>query len=448
MNIILPESVKKIIDVLKQNGYEGYAVGGCVRDTILGRKPQDWDITTSAKPEEVKALFPHTIDTGIEHGTVTVMDQHVGYEVTTYRIDGEYEDARHPKNVFFTPKLEEDLKRRDFTINAMAYNEENGLVDLFEGELDLQRKVIRCVGNPMERFQEDALRMLRAIRFAGQLGCTIDEDTQKAIKSLAPTIKKVSAERIQVEMVKLLVSDHPEEILTAYKLGLTKVFFPEFDKMMETTQNSKHHVYTVGEHTVKALQNVKKDKVLRLTMLLHDVAKPICKITDKNGADHFKGHQEEGAKMAKNILKRLKFDNATINQVVRLIKAHDDRPKLDEKSIRHAMNNNGLECYPDLFDIQKADYLAQSEYNREKKAEYLRKYVDIYRSIVDKGQCVALKDMMINGNDLIELGVNPGKEIGDVLRKLFEKVLDSPELNEKEKLTKIVKNSFLKDNNK
>ncbi|SER86589.1 CCA tRNA nucleotidyltransferase [Lachnobacterium bovis] len=439
MKINLPESVKKIINVLEENGYEGYAVGGCVRDTILSRSPQDWDITTSAKPEEVKSLFPHTIDTGIEHGTVTVMDQHIGYEVTTYRIDGEYEDARHPKNVFFTPKLEEDLKRRDFTINAMAYNEKDGLVDLFEGKLDLERKIIRCVGNPMERFSEDALRMLRAVRFAAQLGFSIDEETKKAIKELAPTIQKVSAERIQVEMVKLLVSDHPEEILTAYELGLTKIFLPEFDEMMQTKQNSKHHMYTVGEHSVKALQNIKNDKVLRITMLLHDVAKPKCKVTDANGADHFKGHQEEGAKMAKVILKRLKFDNATINQVVKLIKAHDDRPNLDEKSIRHAMNDNGLECYPDLFDVQKADCLAQSEYNRDKKIVYLEKYVDTYKSIIDKEQCVSLKEMKINGNDLIQLGIRPGKELGEMLRNLFNKVLDEPELNEKEKLVEMVK---------
>ena len=272
----LPENVNYIIRTLSEHGCEGYAVGGCVRDMLLGRTPQDWDITTSAKPEQVKEIFSHTIDTGIEHGTVTVMLGHEGYEVTTYRIDGEYEDARHPKEVTFTANLVEDLKRRDFTINAMAYNETAGLVDVFDGAGDLERKVIRCVGNPTERFTEDALRMLRAVRFAGQLGFSITPETKEGVRTLAPSIQKVSAERIQAELVKLLVSDHPEEIRTAYELGLTAQFLPEFDRMMETGQQNIHHCYTVGEHTIHAVCGVRKDKVLRLTMLLHDVAKPLC----------------------------------------------------------------------------------------------------------------------------------------------------------------------------
>ena len=241
----LPQDVKFIIDNLTEHGYEAYAVGGCVRDTLLSRIPGDWDITTSAKPEQVKAIFSHTIDTGIEHGTVTVMRNHVGYEVTTYRIDGEYEDARHPKEVTFTANLVEDLKRRDFTINAMAYNHQTGLVDEFDGIGDLEQKIIRCVGNPMERFSEDALRMLRAVRFSAQLGCTIEEHTKEAIRQLAPTIAKVSVERITTELVKILISDNPQEIRTAYELGLTKIFLPEFDTIMETPQNTKHHMYSV-----------------------------------------------------------------------------------------------------------------------------------------------------------------------------------------------------------
>lgn len=439
MDIKLPISVEKIINTLQENGYEGYAVGGCVRDTVLGRTPQDWDITTSAQPMQVKSLFPHTIDTGIQHGTVTVMDQHIGYEVTTYRIDGEYEDARHPKEVTFTSNLAEDLKRRDFTINAMAYNHEHGMVDLFDGQKDLKRHVIRCVGNPMERFSEDALRMLRAVRFAAQLNFEIEEETRAAIKALAPTIKKVSAERIQVEMVKLLTSDHPEKIRDAYELGLTAQFLPEFDKLMETTQNSKHHMYTVGEHTIKAMENIQNDKVLRLTMLLHDIAKPVCKITDKKGNDHFNGHQEEGAKMAKSILKRLKFDNATINDVVMLIKAHDHRPEISQRNVRFAIYENGIDCYPRLFLVKKADTLAQSEYRREEKLKYIEEYADTYNEIMEKNQCVSRKTLAVNGNDLLKAGVEPGKKIGEILEKLFLEVLEDPNANDKEVLLEKLK---------
>ena len=247
--IELPKHVNHIIHRLQEHGFDAYAVGGCVRDTLLGRVPQDWDITTSATPERVKQLFSHTIDTGIEHGTVTVMLEHVGYEVTTYRIDGEYEDGRHPKEVTFTDNLKEDLRRRDFTINAMAYNDERGLVDVFDGVGDLEHHVIRCVGDARERFTEDALRMLRAVRFAAQLDFSIEEETKEAVRLLAPTIAKVSAERIQMELVKLLCSGKPALLETAYDLGLTAVFLPEFDRMMQTPQHNKHHCYSVGQHT-------------------------------------------------------------------------------------------------------------------------------------------------------------------------------------------------------
>ena len=324
MRMKLPEHVNRIIHRLQKEGYDAYAVGGCVRDTLLGREPKDWDITTSARPEIVKSLFSHTIDTGIQHGTVTVMLDHVGYEVTTYRIDGEYEDSRHPKEVIFTGNLVEDLKRRDFTINAMAYNDESGLVDAFEGEQDLKKGIIRCVGNPHDRFGEDALRMLRAVRFAAQLGFSIEERTKVAVADLAPTLAKVSAERIQMELVKLLTSANPQEMREVYELGLSRVFLPEFDRMMETPQHNKHHMYTVGEHTIHALEAISEDKVLRLAILLHDVAKPLCITTDEEGQDHFKGHPQEGAKMAKEILRRLKFDNDTINHVCLFVRYHDD----------------------------------------------------------------------------------------------------------------------------
>lgn len=248
MRLQLPAAVNMIIDVLQAHGYEGFAVGGCVRDSVLNRTPDDWDITTSATPYQVKELFSKTVDTGLQHGTVTVMVHGVGYEVTTYRIDGEYEDARHPKEVQFTSNLTEDLKRRDFTINAMAYSKDRGLIDEFGGMNDLQRKIIRCVGDPWQRFGEDALRILRAVRFAAQLGFEIEENTKKAIVELAPTLSKISAERIQTETVKLLMSDRPEMWRSVYDLGITRIIMPEFDAIMETPQNTPHHMYNVGEH--------------------------------------------------------------------------------------------------------------------------------------------------------------------------------------------------------
>lgn len=437
MRMNLPDSVNRIISTLSEHGFEAYAVGGCVRDVLLHREPQDWDITTSARPAQVKELFSHTIDTGIQHGTVTVMLDHVGYEVTTYRIDGEYEDSRHPKEVTFTANLVEDLKRRDFTINAMAYNEEHGLVDAFDGIADLKQGKIRCVGNPQDRFAEDALRMLRAVRFAAQLGFAIEDRTKKAVQALAPTLARVSAERIQTELVKLLVSGHPEEMITAYELGLTGVFLPEFDTMMRTPQNNKHHMYSVGEHTVHAVCAVRPEKVLRIAMLLHDVAKPLCITTDEKGQNHYHGHPQKGAEMARKIMHRLKFDNDTINKVCKLVLYHDDRPEITERSVRRAVSRIGMEQFPMLFEVKRADTLAQSSYRREEKLRYIDEYEALYRKILSEKQCVQKKDLAINGRDLIALGMKPGKELGGVLDRLFEEILEHPEWNRKEKLIEL-----------
>ena len=282
MTINIPQKAAQILRTLNAAGYEAYVVGGCVRDSMLNRVPGDWDITTSALPEQVKELFHRTVDTGIQHGTVTVMMDKEGFEVTTYRVDGEYHDGRHPDAVTFTRSLEEDLKRRDFTINAMAYHPEHGLVDLFGGMEDIDQKIIRCVGNPVERFTEDALRMLRAVRFSAQLGFTVEENTKAALARMAGNLEHVSAERIQTELVKLLVSDHPDYLRTAWETGLTREFLPEFDACMETKQNTPHHCYTVGEHILKSLTEIENDRLLRITMLLHDIAKPVVKKTDEN----------------------------------------------------------------------------------------------------------------------------------------------------------------------
>lgn len=437
MELKIPEKAEIILHTLEKAGYEAYVVGGCVRDSILGRSPDDWDITTSAKPEEVKALFRRTVDTGLIHGTVTVMLDKEGFEVTTYRVDGEYEDGRHPKEVSFTASLEEDLKRRDFTINAMAYNPKRGLVDLFGGVQDMKNRIIRCVGNPMERFTEDALRILRAVRFSAQLGFSIEGKTLKAISVLAPNLKYVSAERIQVELLKLLVSPHPDYLRTAYEAGITREILPEFDRCMETEQNTPHHGYNVGEHTLQSLLNIRADKVLRLTMLLHDIGKPVVKRTDENGRDHFKTHGPEGEKMAVSILRRLKMDNDTIRKVRSLIKWHDYRPIEEAVSVRKAVSVIGEELFPLYLEVQRADILAQSLYNREKKLKRLSGVEALYKEIMEKGECISLKTMALTGRDLITAGYMPGRELGEILEKLLAHVLENPEDNKKEILLKL-----------
>ena len=430
----MPEKAKYIIDRITAAGFEAYAVGGCVRDSILGRTPQDWDITTSARPEQVKALFPRTIDTGLQHGTVTVLLEREGFEVTTYRIDGKYEDSRHPTEVIFTPSLEEDLRRRDLTINAMAYNDEKGLVDIYGGLEDIQAQIIRCVGDPLERFEEDALRILRAIRFAAQLDYRIEEKTRDAIRQLAPSLKNISAERIQAELVKLMTSSRPDYLQVAYNCGVTKVFLPEFDLIMETEQNHPHHCYSVGEHTLCALTEVEPDKILRLAVLFHDIGKPATLTRDEKGVTHFHGHVQAGADITREILHRLKFDNDTINRVCKLVLYHDYGNDLqpDMRFLRRMVNRIGEDAFPGLFQVKRADILAQSDYLRREKLERLQQWQQLYQELQENGQCVSLKTMAVTGSDLILLGMKPGRELGEVLQKLLELVLEEPERNTKD----------------
>jgi len=431
----LPKEVKNIISKLEQNGHEAYAVGGCVRDCILGRTPKDWDITTSAKPEEIKSLFKKTVDTGIQHGTVTVIENHNGYEVTTYRLDGKYSDGRHPESVEFTPDLKEDLKRRDFTINAMAYNDKNGLVDEFCGQDDLEKSIIRCVGDPMKRFEEDALRMMRAVRFSARFGFDIEDKTEQAIMALAPTLEKISMERIREEFIGVITSPNPSKMHELYHMGLTRVFLWEWDQMEETAQNTIHHSYNVAEHTIKVMENVPQNTILRMAACLHDVGKPECRLTDERG-DHFKGHPTVGAEMAANIMRRLKFDNDTNKAVQKLILYHDLRPGDDEKSVRKVMNKTGDDIYPALFILKRADVLGQSEYKRDEKIKLIEAFEKNRQSILDKKQAVSLKELAIGGADIMSLGVNKGPEIGVILHRLLDLVIENPEDNDKDILIK------------
>ena len=452
MNIRIPEKVNEIINILRDNGFEAYAVGGCVRDMVLGREPEDWDITTSATPIEVKGLFTRTVDTGIQHGTVTVLIDKEHFEVTTYRIDGIYEDNRHPSEVLYTINLSEDLRRRDFTINAMAYNRQEGIIDLFEGMEDLNKGLIRCVGSASERFDEDALRILRAVRFSAQLGFEIEQNTLEAIKEKAPLLVNISAERIRTELTKLLISDNPDKIRILYEAGITGIILPLFDRIMETEQNNVHHIYSVGEHTIRCICNVagkqrdnlytpKERVILRFTMLIHDIEKPGTLSHGKDGQDHFYGHQEKGAVTARRIMRELKFDNETLEAVVHLIKWHDYRFELTPLGMRRAVSKIGKEYMNLLFEVIKADNSAKHPSIQTKEEHKLYKARSLYQDLIKADECVTLRDLKINGKDLIAEGYKSGRELGRILDDLLDAVIEDPKLNEKAKLLEIVRST-------
>lgn len=406
VRIALPKDVKHIIGVLMENGYEAYAVGGCVRDSILGRVPGDWDITTSALPMQVKGLFRRTVDTGIQHGTVTVMLGRNGYEVTTYRIDGKYEDSRHPESVEFTPKLEEDLKRRDFTINAMAYNDEHGIVDIFDGVGDLQRKIIRCVGNAHDRFDEDALRILRAVRFSAQLGFGIEENTARAAKELAVNLKKISSERIHTEFNKMLKSPHPDYFSVADAIGIMEIVLPEY-------------------HVMSA-----EDKAF-VGVLAMECA---CLLPERYAAMLFMSgrYSEEGsADTAKRVLKRLKLDNDTINTASMLLRFGMLEITDDESRIRHIIYETG-----DKNILRILDFRAAYEKCIGNDITDVRRMYDICNMIFERGDCVSLKNLAITGRELIAMGVPAGRQMGEILNSLLMLVLDNPQLNDREQLSK------------
>ncbi|MCR4717866.1 MAG: CCA tRNA nucleotidyltransferase [Lachnospiraceae bacterium] len=443
MRIDIPDNANSILKILHDNGYEAYVVGGCVRDACLKKTPNDWDITTNARPERVKELFTKTIDTGLQHGTVTVRMNHESYEVTTYRVDGDYTDHRRPDKVTFSMSLAEDLKRRDFTINAMAYNDEEGLIDYYDGIGDLNKGIIRAVGNAYERFDEDALRILRAMRFAAQLGFSIEEETKKAMSDKAEFLRDISVERIREELTKLLISDHPRLLYEdGYKLGITKIILPEFDEMINTTQENPHHCYNVGMHSLVAVENIEADSTLRWAAFLHDVGKPKTKTMDEEGKCHFYDHANVGEPIAASIMTRLKFDNESIRRVKKLVFYHGYNwgDKLSDKVIRRATNKVGKEYMEDLFKLQKADVLAQSELLREEKLALLSAIADRYRQMLKEEQPMSLSDLAVNGNDLIKAGIKPGPKIGAILSNFLDLVIENPELNSREELISRVEN--------
>ena len=434
LSISLPAGAEYILNTLHQAGFEAYIVGGCVRDSLLGRTPGDWDITTSARPQEVKKLFRRTVDTGLQHGTVTVMQKKEAYEVTTYRSDGFYSDGRHPDSVSFVSSLKEDLARRDFTINALAYNAREGVVDLCGGLADLEAKTIRAVGDPRSRFTEDALRMLRAVRFSAQLGFEIETETFDAIRPLATRLALVSKERIRDEINKLLLSDHPEYFEKLSICGITAVIMPRFDEMLATAQHSKYHLYDVGHHTLKVMAAIPRKLPLRLAALLHDTGKVPARATDTAGEDHFKGHTLLSAVYAEEFLKEYRYDNKTAQYVTRLIRVHDIRIPPTAPQVRRLINHMGPDLMPDYLSFMEADSQGKSPLSRQEFAPFYRALLESYEAVTRAGDPVQMKELAVTGADLIAAGVKPGPAMGDLLHRMMEDVLRDPAHNSKEYL--------------
>jgi uncharacterized domain HDIG len=441
MKIILPKEVDFIISTLHKNGFDAYAVGGCIRDSILGRTPNDWDITTNCYPEKIITLFSHTIPTGIKHGTITVMIDSEPFEVTTYRIDGEYSDNRHPDEVIFTNSLEEDLSRRDFTVNAMAYNNSTGIVDPFNGSEDLKYNIIKCVGNANNRFIEDALRMIRAIRFASQLNFNIDTATFDAIKENHGLISKVSVERIREELCKILLCEKPSAGIIALKdSGLLQYILPELTQTVGFDQRNPHHDKDVFYHTLAAVDYSSKDLVVRLGALFHDIGKPHCFSIDEKGIGHFYAHEIVGAEITEAIMKRLKFDNITIKKVLIMVKEHMNRfAKYKPSTLKKLMVRVGIDNLDSLFEVQTADIKASAPPYDFEPVERLR--TGAYK-ILEAKQPLTVKDLDISGFDLIQLGLTSGKKIGEILNFLLEKVLENPEFNNKKALIDLIINNY------
>lgn len=434
----LPEQVAEIIEKLREHGFAAYAVGGCVRDTILGLKPNDWDICTSALPEEMKNVFAgyHTADTGLKHGTLTVIRNKVPYEVTTFRVDGEYTDHRHPDEVRFVDRVDEDLARRDFTVNAMAYSDETGIVDLYGGREDLRNRIIRCVGEPEKRFEEDALRILRALRFASTYDFVIEERTAQAIHRLYPTLDRIAAERIREELLKLLCGKACGRILREYT-DVICIIIPELKPTVGFEQNNPHHLYDVWEHTVRGVENVEPDPLLRLTMLLHDTGKPLTMTVDEKGVSHYYGHPVRSAEIAEKVAERLRLDRNTATNLVTLVNAHDIELRTDRKILLRRLRKFGKDNLQRLFLIHRADRIATGTRDRDEKEADTLKLQESLETLLEDHPCYSLKDLAINGRDLNALGLK-GPEVGKMLETLLDKVIDGKIENEKDALAQEV----------
>ena len=428
---MLPQPVEYVLERLENAGFDAFAVGGCVRDTLLGRVPGDWDVTTAARPEQVLSLFAgYAIPTGLKHGTVTVRAGEMAIEVTTFRADGDYTDHRRPDTVTFSRRLEDDLCRRDLTVNAMAMDRRGEITDLYGGREDLKAGVLRCVGEPERRFQEDALRILRTLRFSAVLGFAIEEKTAAALRETAALLTYIAPERIRTEMDKLLCGNHVLPVLLDYPEVLG-VFLPEVLPCVGFDQHNRHHIYDVWGHTAHAVAAAPAEHVLRWAMLLHDVGKPACFTRDAAGVGHFYGHPAVSAELAETVCRRLRMDNRTAERVVTLVRWHDRDIARTERAIARAVSQLGEETFRQLLDVKRADNAAQSPEDRGRLAD-IQQAEDILNALEARKQCFSLKDLAVDGRDMMALGLR-GREIGDGLHALLEAVLDGAE-NDRETL--------------
>ena len=436
MTMDMPKNVDTAINLLQLAGFEAYAVGGCVRDSLLGKTPNDWDITTSAKPEDMKSVFAdfHCIDTGIKHGTVTVVIDGEPLEITTFRLDGEYEDNRHPKSVTFTSNLGADLGRRDFTVNAMAYSKKTGTVDLFGGQNDLKNGIIRCVGDPDRRFKEDALRILRALRFASALDFEIEEKTAQSLLKNRALLGNISEERIAKELLKLVCGKGAKRILTDFAPVLFEIL-PELQPMYKNSHDNPHHCYDIYEHTLIAVESIDPEPTLRFAMLLHDCGKPAVKKFDENGVAHFYGHQRISAEISAQILARLKVSNKFRDEILFLVSNHDrwELYENTEKMPRY-LSKFGLDGVLKLLKVMRADVLAQSPEYRY-RLDKIADAEEIAKNLAAQKPCLSLRELQINGRTLMDIGIPQGRKLGAVLAQLLDEVIDGVTKNTQEALT-------------
>ena len=436
----LPEQVQNILLRLESAGYEAWCVGGAVRDALLGLTPGDWDVTTSAPPEVTLALFaPHALPTGLQHGTVTVGGGH-GVEVTTFRRDGNYLDNRHPDHVEFTGSLTEDLARRDFTVNAIAVNLRGELADPFGGRADLAARTLRAVGEAEKRFEEDALRILRGLRFASKLGFTIEPDTAEAIRRCAPLLRNIAPERIQVETTGILCGQYAAEVLLDYP-DVLGVFMPEILPCVGFDQHSVYHCYDVWEHTARAVAAAKPLPVLRWALLLHDLGKPSTFTMDEEGRGHFYGHWRESVPLGEAILNRLRMDNHSKRTILTLVERHDTPLTLSEKSVRRSLARYGEETLRLLLEVKRADNLAQAEPYRDRQT-LIAQFEDLLELALQSGECFSLKQLAVKGGDLTALGLR-GPAVGEALNELLDLVMDEKLPNDKGVLLEYIKEKLL-----
>ena len=439
LNITPPASVQTALNMLCGAGYEAFIVGGCVRDALRGAEPHDWDCTTNAKPDEICACFRdfHVIETGLQHGTVTVVIEHFPIEITTYRIDGVYADHRRPDSVTFTDSLTDDLARRDFTVNAMAYHPERGLIDPYGGADDLQAKIIRCVGSPHDRFDEDGLRILRAMCFASVLDFTIEKDTADAVHTQKTLLHHISAERIDTELTKLLCGIGAERVLTDFADVLFTVL-PELEPMHGFDQQNPHHDYDVYAHTLKAVAACPPEPILRWAALLHDSGKPHTFTKDERGG-HFYGHAAVSKEIARRALNAMKCDRKRHDRVILLVEKHDMVMNGTAKQLKRIVRQIGDEAAEQLLLLHKADVTAQAACHRAERIEESDRLLQMLAELRAENACMSLKQLAVTGGDLLAAGIPQGKTIGETLNRLLESVIDGDLPNEHDALLSAAK---------